>query len=243
MARCAAVTAFVLILVASSPVKAQLIADERSRHEAVEHYRQGMQLMAREQFGPASEQFTSAIGKNPLFTLAHYQLGQAYMALQRYASAIKAYQDCIEADRALFSLTQGNQVAADKQRDDTIRELRESREALVRAGKGLQALRVENQLRELEDKRTSLNTKFVPSGEALLALGSAHFRNGDHEAAFVQWKAAIEVNPKLGEAHNNLAVIHMMNGRKAEAEAAVKNAEKAGFKVNPQLKADIRKLD
>jgi Flp pilus assembly protein TadD len=61
--------------------------------------------------------------------------------------------------------------------------------------------------------------------------------------AFVQWKAAVEVSPNLGEAHNNLAVIHMMNGRKAEAEAAVKSAEKAGFKVNPQLKADIRKLN
>jgi len=34
-----------------------------------------------------------------------------------------------------------------------------------------------------------------------------------------------------------------MKGNKAEAENSVKLAEKAGFKVNPQLKADIKKLN
>ena len=243
MARCAVVIAVVLIVVASAPVNAQQIADERSRLEATEHYRQGEQFMLRERFSDAVEAFTAATGKNPLLTVAHYQLGQAYMALQRYASAIKAYQDCIEAERSLFSLAQGNQFAAEKQRDETIRELRESREVLIRAGQGLKATRVENQLRELEDQRSSLSQTFRPSGEVLLALGSAFFRNGNREEAFVQWRAAVETNPKLGEAHNNLAVIYMMSGRKAEAEAAVKAAEKAGFRVNPQLKEDIRRIE
>jgi len=53
----------------------------------------------------------------------------------------------------------------------------------------------------------------------------------------------VQADPKLGEAHNNLAVYYMLSGRKADAETAVKNAEKAGFKVNPQLKADIKKLN
>jgi Flp pilus assembly protein TadD len=57
-----------------------------------------------------------------------------------------------------------------------------------------------------------------------------------------EWQAAVQANPKLGEAHNNLAVLYMMSGKKAEAESSVKAAEKAGFKVNPQLKDDIKKL-
>ena len=56
------------------------------------------------------------------------------------------------------------------------------------------------------------------------------------------WEAAVQADPKLGEAHNNLAVYYLLSGRKAEAENAVKMAEKAGFKVNPQLKADIKKI-
>ena len=61
------------------------------------------------------------------------------------------------------------------------------------------------------------------------------------EQAEFEWKAALEVNPKLGEAHNNLAVVYLQTGRFAEAEAAIKAAEKAGFRVNPQLKEDVRK--
>jgi Flp pilus assembly protein TadD len=74
----------------------------------------------------------------------------------------------------------------------------------------------------------------------LLSLGSAHFRNGEPDAAEAEWKAAIEVNPKLGEAHNNLAVIYMTTGRLKEAEAEVKAAEKTGFRVNPQFKDDLK---
>jgi hypothetical protein len=33
-----------------------------------------------------------------------------------------------------------------------------------------------------------------------------------------------------------------MTGRKADAEASVKAAEKAGYRVNPRLKEDIRKM-
>jgi Flp pilus assembly protein TadD len=53
----------------------------------------------------------------------------------------------------------------------------------------------------------------------------------------------VQTNPKYGEAHNNLAVLYMLSGRKGDAENAVKQAERAGFKVNPQLKADIKKLN
>ena len=74
----------------------------------------------------------------------------------------------------------------------------------------------------------------------LLALGSAYFRNGDSDAAEAQWRAAIDANPKLGEAHNNIAVIYMQTDRLDKALEEVTLAEKAGFKVNPQFKADLK---
>ena len=120
--------------------------------------------------------------------------------------------------------------------------MRESILAYQRSGHPLLATRAEQHLRDLENERTRLNQTFQPQPEVLLALGSAHFRNGDRDSALAEWRAAVEGNPKLGEAHNNLAVIYMMSGKKTEAESAVKLAEKAGFRVNPQLKADIKKL-
>ena len=56
-----------------------------------------------------------------------------------------------------------------------------------------------------------------------------------------RYLAAIKADPKLGEAHNNLAVVYMLTQRYAEANAEVKAAEKSGFRVNPQLKDDLKK--
>jgi tetratricopeptide (TPR) repeat protein len=170
------------------------------------------------------------------------------MNLRRYASAIRAFQQCIEATRALYGLAQTNRFAVEKQREDEIREMRESIVLLqTMAAKNpsspypIMVTRAEQHLRDLENQRTSLETGYRAPAEALLSLGSAHFRNGNREDAEVNWKAAVDANPKLGEAHNNLAVVYMLSGRFDQADAAIKAAEKAGFKVNPQLKEDLKK--
>ena len=48
------------------------------------------------------------------------------------------------------------------------------------------------------------------------------------------------MNPKLGEAHNNLAVVLMMNGRLIEAEEEVRLAERAGLRLNQRFKDDLQ---
>jgi Flp pilus assembly protein TadD len=55
-----------------------------------------------------------------------------------------------------------------------------------------------------------------------------------------EYREATKVEPKLGEAHNNLAVVLMLTGRLEEAEREMKAAEKAGFRVNPQFKDDLK---
>jgi Tfp pilus assembly protein PilF len=117
--------------------------------------------------------------------------------------------------------------------EDTIRRMRA-------AGRGLQATTLEKRVTELRNQGTSIRGVFQPPAEVLLGLGSADFRNGDVIAAEAEWKAAIAVDPTLGEAHNNLAVIHMRAGRYAQAEEEIKAAEKHGFRVNPQFKDDLK---
>jgi tetratricopeptide (TPR) repeat protein len=233
---------FVLLAAsAAAPAVAQRLADAQSRREAIQSFRTGQEFFSAENFDRAAEEFTKATAKDPLFTLAYYQAGQSYMNLKRYASAIKAFKDCLESTRTLYDLAQTNRFEVERARDDEIREMRESVKALQQAGHQLQATRAEQHLADLEKQRTSIGAGFRAPAEVLLSLGSAYFRNGDREAAETEWKAAIEVNPKLGEAHNNLAVIYMTSGRIKEAEAEVKAAEKAGFRVNPQFKEDLKK--
>lgn len=231
----------VAVLTLAAPVVvAQRVADEQSRYEAVQHYRAGLEFMSGEQFARAAEEFTASIEKDPLFTAAHYSRGLAYMNLQRYASALQAFQACIEASRQLYALAETNRFEAEKRRDDEIREVRESVRVLNGSGHPLLAIRAEQHLADLERQKTSMSAGFRPPAEALLSLGSAHFRTGDLAAAEDEWKAAIAVNPKLGEAHNNLAVIYMTTGRLKQAEEEVKQAERSGFRVNPQFKEDLK---
>jgi tetratricopeptide (TPR) repeat protein len=191
--------AVVLIAAMTSALAAQRLADPQSRREALQFYRIGQEFFTSEKFDRAAEEFSKATAKDPLFTLAHYQAGQSYMNLKRYASAIQAFQRCIESTRSLYGLAETNRFAVEKQRDDEVREMRETVKVLQQSGHQLLAMRAEQHLLDLD-----------------------------------------EVNSKLGEAHNNLAVVYLQTGRVAEAEAAIKTAEKAGFRVNPQLKDDIK---
>jgi Flp pilus assembly protein TadD len=229
-----------LLVLASSSIMGQKIADEPSRQEALRLFRNGQQLMASEQFERAADSFSSAIAKDGLLTVAHYGLGQAYMNLERFADAVRAYKGCIDASRVLHGLRQTNQFEVDRQRQDSIRALKETLGPNVKMDP-LKRTQIEQQLRDLENQRISIDAPFQAPAEVLLALGSAYFRNGDREEAEIEWKAAIAVNPKQGQAHNNLAVIYMQSGRLDEAEQEIKLAEKSGFRVNPQFKEDLKK--
>ena len=232
----------VIAVLTASAVDAQAIADEQSRRQAIEFYRAGQEFMSSERFDKAAESYMAAIEKDPLLTVAQYQLGQARMSLKQYAGAVQAYRSCLSAMEALHHLEQSNKFEVDKQRQETIRELRTELNSTTQKLDPLKRTVLEQRVHELEQERVPYNGAFRPPAFVLLAMGSAHFRSGDRDTAAAEWRAAAEANPKLGEAHNNLAVFYMLSGRRTEAEAAVKLAEKAGFKVNPQLKADIRKL-
>lgn len=233
----------VIAALTASGAHAQKLVDESNRRQAMDLYRAGQALMASEQFEKAAESYKAAIEKDPLLSVAHYQLGQANMALKRFASAVMAYQGCIDSMASLHQLEQSNKFEVDKVRQETIRELRTELDSTSQKLDSLKRTVLEQRVKELEVERTQQGGPFRPPAFVMLAIGSAHFRNGNRDSAGSAWEAAVQADPKLGEAHNNLAVYYMLSGRKADAETAVKNAEKSGFKVNPQLKADIKKLN
>jgi tetratricopeptide (TPR) repeat protein len=218
------------LAIASTSASAQVLASDADRREAFSHYRSGQEFLSAEQFEKAAEAFHTAIKYDRLLTDAHYGLGHAYMGLQR-----------------LYYLRQRDRVNMDRRIDEEIRELRDS---VRRVGSGhirvaqpqIKVTQLEQRIQELERSRSSLSPNFEPPATVLLSLGSAHFRNGNRQAAEQHWSEAVKVNSNLGEAWNNLAVIHLGAGRKQEAQDAIRNAERAGFRVNPRLKDDIRAM-
>jgi Flp pilus assembly protein TadD len=234
------VATFTLAAALATPPNAQLV-DQPHRAEALRLFRIGQELLSSEQFEKAIDAFSGAVRNDRLLSIAHYGIGQANMNLRRFASAAKAYKDCIEAMRVLHETEQTDKFEVDRRREDEIRELQTVLNRSMRGTPTPVRLQMEQRLRDLQDQKRAIGgVAFRPPAEVLLALGSAHFRNGEPEAAEANWKAATEVNPKYGEAHNNLGVIYMQTGRFTEADAELKLAEKNGFRVNPQLKADLK---
>lgn len=231
----------VLLLAGPSPESVQ----------AQQKLKDGQKLMTTERFEEAAQAFREAIALDPLLMMAHYGLGQAHMALKQYPSAIVAFKGAREAFEKRAAERVTGRFANDSAREDRIRDLRDkirtnqerqlpsdSREARERDRRVQQWEMEINQLQRSTQDPARLPE--LPPGLPL-ALGSAYFRSGQMADAEREYRAAIALQPKLGEPHNNLAVVLLLTGRAPEAQAELKLAEKAGFKVAPGLRQDVEK--
>jgi tetratricopeptide (TPR) repeat protein len=237
----------VLICTAGVPLLHAGQLSERDQHAVTQHFKLGMQALLGEQYDTAEREYREAVKIDPLYDAAFYGLGQVYMATRRFDSAVTAYIAARDAFRSATAAEALAGATSERRLKDQIEALKDYERNLTRqtaAGNNPAARgpidRVRDQIVQLESRmsRRTGATPPVPAGLSM-ALGSAYFRLNKLEDAEREYKAAIEVSPSLGESHNNLAVVYLVTGRISEADAAVKAAEKAGFKVNPKLKDDI----
>jgi len=220
--------------------------DDPQRQQALRHYRAGSDALRAESWDEAEQEFKTAAALDPLFEGAHYGLGQVYMATKRYPEAVRAYTRCREAYHDGVSAALTDRLASERRLDDYIDSLRQSLRGLqsgriktVDTTTSIQ--RMQDQIRDLERRRKRSQGGTQPTPPWIsLALGSAQFRAGDFGAAEKEYRATLEVDPELGEAHNDLAVVLMLTGRLEDAEQEVKRAEGSGFKVNPGLRKEIQ---
>jgi tetratricopeptide (TPR) repeat protein len=239
-------TATLAVLVAAAAA-AQLSPDRAQ--EAQRQYRAGLELMSAERWDEAAEKFKGAVAIDPLMAMAHYNLGQCRMHTRRYAEAVTAFQDCRTAFERLSSVSQDEREARERHRRDEINELKDDLNRVkylkgagdTHASETAIAMRMEERLRQLESMqhKDRAGESMVPAG-VYVALGSAYFRQGALAEAERDYRQAVQIDPNLGAAHNNLAVIYLMSGRIDEAEASMKLAEKNGFRVSPAFKEDVK---
>lgn len=222
---------------------------DRDRLEALQHYRVGQDSLRSEHFDAAEQEFTKAAKLDPTLELAPYGLGQVYMATKRYRPAIAAYEKCRQVFRANAVVVAGDEMAHERRIDDQIKALEDQQRLYQQPGKNPNSAaslanmqQLDMQIRAMKDARRRIAGGPEPTPAWIsIALGSAYFRADAMADAEREYRAAIDVDQKLGEAHNNLAVVYMLTGRYPEADVEIKAAEKAGFRVNPQLKEDLKK--
>lgn len=226
-----------------------LIGPSSESLQAQQRMKDGQKLMATERFEEAAVAFRDAIRLDPLLMMAHYGLGQSQMALKQYPTAIIAFKGAREAFQQRVAVGVTHKLTGDIARQERVRALRDqirqnaerslpqdSSEARARDRRVAQW---EQEISSLE--RTTHESESAPDlpPGLPLALGSAYFRSGQLADAEREYRAALAIQPRLGEPRNNLAVVLMMTGRAAEAREELNLAEKNGFKANPGLRKDI----
>jgi Tfp pilus assembly protein PilF len=210
------------------------------------HYRLGWESLRSEAFETAAKEFQQALDLDAKFTLAFYGLGKSYMGLHRYPSAVAAFKAC----RDLYVVSAGEkftgQVDANRLRQDRLTELRDLSRQYSTGPQTSQTSEVQRQIqnaiRQTQDETmrgSNLNIDANAPAFVSVALGSAYFRAGLVSDAEREYRAAVEEDPKAGEAHNNLAVVYMETNRFDESAKEVALAEKAGFRVNPEFKKEL----
>jgi Flp pilus assembly protein TadD len=245
-----ALGAFALLLALVSAPTVLAAAREDSPRQALAHCKAGEQALDSERFEQAREEFRKAVQLDPLLVPAHYGLGRAHMALKDYPEAVRAYLACRKAfaDQDAGRLLSGTEW--ERRLDDQIRLL-EDQVALLRSGHAAVASRplsagnvanLQQQIETLKTQRHRRDQASEPTPPWIsVALGGAYFRSGAFADAEREYRAALEVDSNVGEAHNNLAVLCLLSGRLDEADREVALAEKGGFRVPPGLKDDIRR--
>ena len=236
-------TVLAVALLGTTPLTAQQI---NARERAREPYTEGLRHMRSEAFEKAAEAFQSATRIDPSFEMAFYQLGRAQLALKQYTSAVYALSKSRDLYLSQTTSQFANRQEGQRLRREKIAELNELISDLQQVVPQTQKIReyirqIQERKRQVEDMDRQVDLtpqKLVPAFVSL-SLGSAYFRAGNLAEAEKAYLAAVAADPKVGEAHNNLAVVYMETGRYAEAERSVKEAEKTGLTVPPALKQEI----
>jgi Tfp pilus assembly protein PilF len=209
--------------------------------------KEGQRLLGEDDFEAATRMFEEAIALDPLLMMAHYGLGAARMARKEYAAAVAAFEAARQAFHDRAEQNANRRFRNEAAREDRIRKLQDLIRSAGDFGLGSAAARQrmlekqewEAELAALEaQQEVGGRASMVPAGLSL-SLGSAYFRSGRIADAEREYRAALAAQPKLGEAHINLAVVLLMTGKPAEAKEEIKLAKKARAKVPAGLEADI----
>src|SRR5947207_4316076 len=122
---------------ASSPALAQTTIPEHI--EAMKHLRLGQENLRAEKWDLAEREFKAAIQLEPALEMAHYGLGQVYMATKKYPAAVQAYVGCREAFTGNVARDVHNDLLKERRLDDQIQALEEER-TLLNTGRVTAAL-------------------------------------------------------------------------------------------------------
>ncbi len=218
-------------------------AEGRQPGQALARYRAGLRALESKQDERAIRELREAVRLDPLLGPAYYDLGRVLMALRRYPEAVQALVGARDAFLQADALASERSAQAELKSKVTLLDDVDYHELDHNRRFPLQYVFEPGRTRALDipKDRHAGHAEPVPAA-VFAALGAAHHRMGALAEAERAYREALAVDPRLGEVHNNLAVVCLQTNRPTEAEREVSLAERAGFKVDPRLKQEISAL-
>lgn len=171
-------------------------------------------------------------------------LGQIAMVEKRFADALAHFQSA-EASYERFGpflVDLQSRRYADSQRrmQDLQDEANNFQKNAGSAQAPLKLSQIQNQIQRLQSIQPPDSVEASePPAEIDFNIGNAMFQLNQVEGAVTHWESCREKNPDFAMVYNNLALAYWRQGRLDEALASLARAEKLGFPVNPQFRADL----
>ena len=189
---------------------------ELAPNDALTHYDLGVALGNKGAARQALEEFETAVRLKPAWAPAHYALGTTYYELHELPSALKQLRKVIQLDP---SNANAHQLLAHVYVDQS--DFSSALAELTRA------------------------VALKPSGELYFELGQVEGQLGKLDAAAVQYRKALRLDPKLARAHVMLGIVLRRQSNHKDALAEFRQAVRldpndpnAQFNLGKELKAD-----
>src|SRR6516165_2498405 len=189
---------------------------ELAPNDAVTHYDLGVALQNKGANRQALEEFETAVRLKPAWAQAHYALGGTYYELHELPSALKELRKAVQLDP---SNAKAHQILAHIYVDQS--DFSSALAELIRA------------------------VALKPSAELYFELGQVEGQLGKLDAAAVQYRKALRLDPQLARAHVMLGIVLRRQsdhkGALAEFRQAVAldpNDPNAQFNLGKELKED-----
>ncbi|MEO5761262.1 MAG: tetratricopeptide repeat protein [Vicinamibacteria bacterium] len=229
------------------------VVSAEAHDSAVSKFKTGEAAIQASKWAEAEAALLKAVAFDPQLALAHYGLGQTYMAQQRYQEATQAFETSREAFRCtpLSAEERKRRVEEVRELRDTVRSLDQRRLKEIGAKwkeangdmltPGNRMRTVQDAERRLEQLEASLKDVDPSPPGVTLALGTALFQTGAIAEAETAFRAVLGRDRLSGDAHHNLALICAITDRLEEAEREMAAAEKAGVPIHPRLREEIER--
>jgi len=215
-------------------------------------YEKGKKHFLNEEYKEAEKELKKCIKRMPEHSGAYFFLSQISdkkgnldKSLEQIEKAKENFANMTKIKTNIEQLYIFELREQKSQKEERIRELRMSLPNVAPQDRGA----VEGAIGAIEGEIGTINSRLttpIPSPEEIPAdlfyfHGNIFFKLRKFEEAYAQYQEAIRINPKYGDAYNNLANLYYISKQYEKALECLNQAEASGTEVNPEFKKAVLK--